>query len=156
MKFFKRTKERIVGFFKRTKEKILSIFHDLTDIQRKIGLISTFITDEKNRAGMKRTFKSLKKIIKHILPTKLRSKVIFGTGDPCSTGQLLGLCAILYSFYGDNMQITPDFQNARFEGQHYAKGRIRVITLLFIVIKLMLDKRFKQLKGNLLILKEAL
>ncbi|MGB4661224.1 MAG: DUF2953 domain-containing protein [Mobilitalea sp.] len=149
-------KEKIVEFFKITKEKIASIFQNLTDVQRKIGLISAFISDEMNRAGMKRTFKSIKKIVKHILPTKLKSKVIFGTGDPCSTGQLLGLCAILYSFYGDNMQITPDFQNARFEGQHYAKGRIRLITLLFIVIKLILDKRFKQLKGNLLILKEAL
>jgi hypothetical protein len=63
---------------------------------------------------------------------------------------------ILYGFYGDRVVIIPDFENKVFEGKHYARGRIRLITLLIIVIKLISDKRFKRLKSNFLILKEAL
>lgn len=136
--------------------KIKSILESAADIKRKAGLIFDFIKDEYNKQGFRITFASLKKLLKHILPTKLRSRIVFGTGDPCSTGQALGAMSILYSFYGDKIQIVPDFENQRLEGKHYARGRIRLVTILIIVIKLILDKRFKHLRMNFQILKEAL
>lgn len=152
----RKLKERIIHFFRELKNKILQLFETMLNIKNKIGLIHNFIQDKINREGFHATYQSLKKLLKHILPTKLRSRIIFGTGDPCTTGQALGIMAILYSFYGDKVQITPDFENKRFEGKHLARGRIRLITILIIVIKLILDKRFKQLKTNFQILKEAL
>jgi hypothetical protein len=149
-------KEKVCTFFKELKNKIIKIFEAVVNIKQKIGLISNFIKNELNREGFQITYSSLKKLLKHILPTKLKSKLIFGTGDPCTTGQVLGLMGILYSFYGDKIQIIPDFENSRFEGKHDARGRIRLITVLIIVIKLIFDKRFKQLKTNFIILKEAL
>lgn len=149
-------RERIISFFRELKNKILHLLETMRNIKNKIGLIHSFIQDKINREGFHITYQSLKKLLKHILPTKLRSRIIFGTGDPCSTGQAMGIMGILYSFYGDKVQITPDFENKRFEGKHLARGRIRLITILIIVIKLMLDKRFKQLKANFQILKEAL
>ncbi len=149
-------KEKIRTFFGELKNKIVKLFDTIFNIKQKFGLISEFIKNELNREGFRLTYKSLKKLLRHILPTKLKSKIIFGTGDPCSTGQALGMMGILYSFYGDKIQIIPDFENTRLEGTHYAKGRIRLVTILIIVIKLMLDKRFKKLKRNFIILKEAL
>ncbi|MHB8130028.1 MAG: DUF2953 domain-containing protein [Mobilitalea sp.] len=149
-------KDRITAFFQGLKIKIIKLFESAVNIKQKASLVLAFIKDEFNRDGFHITYHSLKKLLKHILPTKLRSRIVFGTGDPCTTGQALGIMSILYSFYGDKIQITPDFENKRFEGKHDAKGRIRLITILIIVIKLMLDKRFKQLKRNFLILKEAL
>lgn len=128
----------------------------LTDIKQKIDLIKEFIGEEENRKAFGVTWQSLKKLLRHVLPKKLRSRVVFGTGDPCSTGQALGAASILYGIYGEHVRITPDFENKVFEGSHYARGRIRMGTLLIIVIKLLLDKRFKQLKRNIKILKEAL
>ncbi len=152
----KRIKDKIVAFFIGIKNKLAKWFEKAMDIKHKVNLISDFIKNEWNREGFKITYASLKKLLKHILPRKLKSRVIFGTGDPCSTGQVLGAMSILYSFYGDKVQITPDFANKRFEGKHFARGRIRLGTLLIIGIKLIRDKRFKQLKTNLQILKEAL
>jgi hypothetical protein len=149
-------KDKLLRFFAGVKNKIVKLFETVVNIKQKIGLISDFIQNEINREGFKITYSSVKKLLKHILPTKLKSKIIFGTGDPCSTGQALGVMGILYSFYGDKVQITPDFENKRLEGSHYARGRIRLITILIIVIKLIIDKRFKQLKSNFQILKEAL
>lgn len=149
-------KEKVIEFFKGLLSKIKLWAESASNLKRKIGLILDFIKDEINQEAFKLTFASLIKLLKHILPTKLKSKIIFGTGDPCSTGQALGVFGILYSIYGDKLQIIPDFENRRLEGKHYARGRIRLITLLIIVVKLILDKRFKYLRKNMKLLKEAL
>lgn len=152
LSFFGKLKSIFLGIIRRIK----SILKSLFNIKNKIHIILEFIKNDLNKQGFRLTYRSLKRILKHILPTKLKSTLIFGTGDPCSTGQVLGVFAILYSFYGGDVKITPDFENQRFEGKHYAKGRIRLATLLIIVIKLILDKQFKQFTRNLITLKEAL
>jgi hypothetical protein len=151
-----RLKEKIIALFQRIKSKIIKWFDTAVNIKQKVSLISDFVKDEYNKEGFSITFESLKKLLKHMMPTKLESRIVFGTGDPCTTGQALGFLGTLYSFYGAKVQIIPDFENKILEGKHYAKGRIRLITVLIIVVKLLLDKRFKQLKSNFDILKEAL
>jgi hypothetical protein len=153
---FHEIKEKLISGVKNFISKIKNIFTTVKTFKYKWDLIYSFIQDEMNRQGFHVTLKSLKRMLKHILPTRLKSKIIFGTGDPCSTGQLLGVLGFLYGFYGDKVQITPDFENSRLEGKHDARGRIRLITILIIAVKLILDKRFKQLKMNATLLKEAL
>ncbi len=152
----RRIRDKIVSTISEWKAKILRIFATISSFRNKLDLILNFLRDELNKEGMHLTFSSLKRLLKHVLPTKLKSKLIFGTGDPCSTGQALGAMSILYSFYGDKIQITPDFERNILEGEHFARGRIRLVTILIIVVKLILDKKFKQLKNNFMILKEAL
>lgn len=148
--------EKIKAFFIALWNKLAKIFETASDVRAKIKLVTDFLQDTQNREGIRLTFAESKKILKHILPGKLKSTIKFGTGDPCSTGQALGAFSILYSFYGDNISITPDFENKVFEGKHYARGRISLITILLIIIRLIRDKRFKSLKRNFLLLKEAL
>jgi hypothetical protein len=152
----KNVKQKVLSFFRRLKEKVKKWFEAAVNLRHKISLISDFLHDSYNREGFQVTYNSLKKLLKHILPKKLKSRIVFGTGDPCTTGQALGFMGILYSFYGDKIVIIPDFENKIFEGNHYARGRIRLITLLIIVIKLIRDRRFKNLKKNFQLLKEAL
>ncbi len=151
-----KVKTKIIHLFNKIKNKLKELLQKLLNIKSKINLILSFIRDDGNKESFRFTYVSLKKIIKHILPRKLKSKLIFGTGDPCSTGQALGAFGILYSIYGDSLQITPDFENKVFKGSHYARGRIRIGTILIIAIKLLLDKRFKELRMNFQQLKEAL
>ncbi len=153
---FRKIKFRIKSFFESIISKIKGFIQKLSNIKNKASLILNFINDDINKKGFSFTYETLKKVLKHILPKKLRSRLIFGTGDPCSTGQALGAFGILYGLYGDKLQITPDFENKVFKGSHYVKGRIRIGTLLIIIIKLLLDKRFKDLKMNYQLLKEAL
>ena len=153
---FCKIKDKLITGLRNWIKKIKGWFLTLRDLKGKWDLIFDFAMDEMNRQGFCVSYKSLKKLLKHILPGKLKSRVIFGTGDPCSTGQLLGLLGILYSFYGDKLQITPDFENSRLEGSHDLKGRIRLITLLIMAGRLILDRRFKQLRRNFISLKEAL
>lgn len=149
-------KDKIIAFFQGMKARIIKWCNTIRNLKNKFNLILDFMKDELNKEGFQITYSSFKKLLKHILPTKLQSKIVFGTGDPCSTGQALGVMSIVYSYYGDKVRIIPDFENKILEGKHEARGRIRLVTLLMIVIKLILDKRFKQLKNNFQILKEAL
>lgn len=149
-------KERIVVFFSRLKSRIHHIIETADDLKNKKDLIIEFIRNEMNKEGFRLTLSSLKKLGRHVMPTKLKADLIFGTGDPCSTGQALGFIAVLYGLYGDKLNITPDFENKRLEGTVYARGRIRFVTILIIFIKLIIDKRFKEFKKNVIILKEAL
>ncbi len=152
----KSRKDRVIAACQRIKSKITGWLETASNMKRRLNLISAFIKDEVNRGGFKVTYAGLRRLLKHILPTKLRSSIVFGTGDPCSTGQALGAMSVLYSFYGDKLRIIPDFENKRFEGRHYARGRIRLATILIIVVKLISDKHFSGLRKNLIILKEAL
>lgn len=148
--------DKIKAFFIGIRDKIIQLLAKAADIKSKLKLITDFLQDSANREGFSLTFSKVKSLLKHILPNKLKSTIRLGTGDPCSTGQALGAISILYSFYGDNISITPDFENKVFEGKHYARGRISLITILVIVYKLLKDERFKRLKRNFLLLKEAL
>lgn len=152
----KKIKSGIRDFIKNIVNKIRNLIRSLSNIRRKLNLILDFLRNEANKEGFRFTYECILKLLKHIKPTKLKSRLVFGTGDPCSTGQILGLFGILYGFYGNDLNITPDFENKVFEGTHYARGRIRLFTVLIIVGGFLLDKRFKQLKMNYQLLKEAL
>lgn len=162
-KFFKKlfelfikVKSGIVSFVRKTKSRIKKLIETVLNIRHKYNLILDFIKNETNKEGFRFTYDSIKKLLKHIKPTKLKARLRFGTGDPCSTGQILGIFGILYGFYGNALNITPDFENKVLEGSLYARGRIRLWTVLIIVIRFLLDKRFKELKMNYQLLKEAL
>ena len=116
----------------------------------------SFLQNEINKAGLKHILKSLRKIFKHIRPTKLSINMEFGTGDACSTGQALGAFAAFYGYYGKRIKIIPNFETAIIEGTIFCKGRIRLFTLLIICIKLILDKNFRKLIKNFKAFKEEL
>jgi hypothetical protein len=148
--------DKIKAFFTGIRDKIMQLVTKTADIKTKLKLIKDFLQDGANREGFSLTYSKIKSLLKHILPCKLKSTIRFGTGDPCSTGQALGVISILYSFYGNNISITPDFENKVFEGKHYARGRISLMIIIVIVYRLLKDERFKRLKSNFLLLKEAL
>ena len=94
--------------------------------------------------------------IKKIGPAVIKGKIQFGTGDPCSTGQALGVLGICYGWIGDQIEIEPDFENEVLKGELFIKGRFRVISLLIIGVKLLKDEGFKKLRNNFAKLKEEI
>lgn len=143
---------KIQGFF----DTLRKIF---TKIRRKaewLGQIREFWKSE-NTQGMVCILKNnVLHLLRKIKPRVLRGTIFFGTGDPCMTGQILGVAAILYAVYGKGIQVVPDFEEARLEGELYAKGRLFLITMVFIVIKIFRSNEWKQFKYDLDQLKEAL
>lgn len=76
------------------------------------------------------------KLIKYILPRKIRGWVHFGTSDPAQTGEILGAVSILFAMYGQGVRVIPDFDQAVFEGEAELRGSLRGIVLLILVIRI--------------------
>ena len=68
-------------------------------------------------------------------PKVFRGHFLFGTGDPASTGEILGLFAILYAWYGNGVRIVPDFERKIWEGELFARGGISIFTLLMVYFR---------------------
>jgi len=157
----KRFFQKVKDFFQKVKlgfKKFKNLFHTLgesiSNIINKWDKIKRFYRE--NKLGIKRSFYAIKKVIKHVMPRKIRGQLEFGTGDPCSTGQALGVAACFYGLYGKSVQIIPNFNEEIIKGHLYIYGRIRLVTLLIIGIKLILNKNFKELIKNFRALKEDL
>lgn len=82
-------------------------------------------------------------LLKKIRPHKIEGNVIFGTGDPASTGEILGAAAVFYGMYPEKLRIIPDFEEQRLEGNLHVKGKLRLIHLLIIMIRLIADKNVR-------------
>lgn len=147
---------KIIEFFKKIKHKIKEIIVNIKTFVHKIYLIKDFFSDDINKEGIKKIWRSIKKLVKHIYPTKIKANIRFGTGDPCTTGQALGIISLTYHRYKNNVKIIPDFNEATIEGDLFAKGRIQLFAVLLISIRLILDKNFKHLLNQFQKLKEEL
>ena len=113
-----------------------------------IKAVKEFFESEDNILGILQALNSIKRLLKHVLPGKISGYVRFGTGDPCTTGQILGLLAAFYGYYGRTMTIQPDFLEKCLETEVKIKGRIRIFTLLMVLLGLWFDKKFKLLIAN--------
>ena len=97
----------------------------------------------RGQSAVKLTFSQLWVLLKKIKPSKIEGDVIFGTGDPAATGQAIGAIAALYGFLPKKLHITPDFEEERYEGKLHIKGKLRLIHVVIIALKLIVDKNFR-------------
>ena len=85
--------------------------------------------------------KLLKRLLKGILPGNFFLKATIGTGDPPTTGYLLGLAGILVAKFGNDMQIKGDFTKATVKDiEIRVKGKIVLGRLLWAVLAFGLTK----------------
>ncbi|MGN6715398.1 DUF2953 domain-containing protein [Anaerocolumna jejuensis] len=145
---------KLIAFFESVKKKVKNLSLSLSNIFDKYNLIKSFFQNETNKLGLKYGFERIKGLLKHMGPRKVKAYIEFGTGDPCSTGQLLGVAAAFMGIYKDSVQIIPDFENEVLKGNFYCKGRIRGIILLIIGIKVIRNRDIRALIKNFQTLKE--
>lgn len=82
-------------------------------------------------------------LLKKIRPRKIEGNVVFGTGDPASTGEIIGAAAVFYGLYPEKLQIVPDFEEKRLEGNLHVRGKLRLIHVLIIAFRLITDKNVR-------------
>lgn len=96
---------------------------------------------EEKRRIFKACGKLLKRLMKGILPGNFFLKATIGTGDPPTTGYLLGLAGILTAKFGKDIQIKGDFTKATIEDIAIrVKGKIVLGRLLWAVLAFVLTK----------------
>ena len=95
----------------------------------------------------KKTFAFLKKeiikLLKHILPRKCKGHIKFGFEEPDKTGKVYGYVAMLYGISGKRLKkfdVIPEFERKILEGNVDIKGHIRLIHVLILAIKVLLNR----------------
>ena len=104
---------------------------------------------EETRQAFHLASAQLCRTLRHVLPRRINVRAAVGTGDPASTGQVLAVQGILYPWLGDKVQIVPDFEEKRFEGEFHLKGQLRAGVVGFYALRLTLDKNVRRLIGIL-------
>lgn len=133
----KKKESGILRFFRKAAE----IPGKIRDVFRKVRFtIGSFCAKIKewHRFLTSRTFRRAweavklhgKKILRHILPKKVRGYVRFGFDDPASTGQLTGVAGMFLPMIPEGLHIVPDFRGKCLEADVTAGGRIVVFVLL--------------------------
>lgn len=138
-------KNRIKKFIKLLKDTYNKVNGAKEKLTNKIEEIKSMVNDTENRELVSLIISQLKRLFKEIKPKKYDINVHFGFEEPDVTGKVLMYIAVFYGLTGLNINIKPEFEEKIFEGDCYLKGRVRVITLLLIALKVYKNKRFKQI-----------
>ncbi len=77
-----------------------------------------------------------------------------GTGDPASTGLLIGGISLLPFAYREGIVITPDFDDRVFAADGMIKGQIRILYFIRLCIRLYRDKELRKLWNKIQKLKK--
>ena len=146
--------DKVVVFVQTIIKKVFDIYAQLCDKldagQEKIDLIRTFLADQENRNTIQLLWKQVKSLICHILPRKIRGRVRFGFDDPATTGQILTYVSPFYGLYAKTLKLEPVFDEKVVDGELHIKGHIRIAMLLWVVIRVFLNKNFRKLLKKLM------
>lgn len=140
--------EKIKAIPEKIKQKVTYIVETIKLLWHKKEKVVIFLQDELHKTAIGKAWDTIKQILRHILPGKIKGQVEFGTGDPASTGKALGVLGMLYAWYGKGVTIVPDFYEKRVVAELEFKGRIRFGTLLIKGLRLIRDKHVKRLVKN--------
>lgn len=102
-----------------------------------------FLNEEHTRGSITLIRIQLMKVLKHILPRKLKGNLLFGFEDPSKTGQILAGICMFYPFYYKQLNISPDFTQAILLGDIEIKGRIYLAYFVKTAIRVFFDRNIQ-------------
>lgn len=95
------------------------------------------------------------RLIKMILPDKSDIDLLFGTGDPANTADVMGVYGCLYPILHNKLSYTPDFERGVVRLDAHMKGHITIFTIVYCAAVCYFNKdvkkviaRFKKIKNS--------
>ena len=117
--------------------------------------VTSILTDDVHVDAFQIVKRNIGILARHLRPRRIRGFVKFGFDDPYRTGQALAGLSILYPFYGDHVEIYPDFEQKILVGDVYIKGHIRMVHLASLLWRLFFNRYvrrtyrdYKKIKSN--------
>lgn len=107
--------------------------------------ISMFWHDEQNQKAFCLIWKRTKKLVRYVLPRKLKGRIHFGFDDPYDTGRVLTAVSPFYGLYARTLTLEPDFTGTVLDGELHFKGRIALWYPLWTAARLFISKDFRRL-----------
>lgn len=136
--------KKIWSILKGIPKKIRNILYKLTHVKGQVHKYLEIIRAEETKLlfGSSRT--EFLYLLKHFKPRQAKGYIRFGTGDPATTGQILGIAGLILPIYSTKIQVYPDFDKSIYEGFVVITGHIRACHLLKSGWKIYKDKNTKK------------
>lgn len=103
------------------------------------------IKTEEFKVGYELCKKQISRLLKQVFPRKWEIKGSAGFEDPLNTGKLCAALGVLYPWMHEHVKVTGDFESTNIDVRAYAKGRIYIVVLVAIFIKVYFNKNLKHL-----------
>ena len=144
------SKSRIERWWEKVRaiaEKIKCTFVRFCDkiraLRKKKEKLTAFLTCEPHKKCFSKVICEGKKFLFRILPKYFLLKIHFGFEDPSVTGYVLAGLSMVYPLIGEHTDITPDFENKVLQGDFFVRGKLRIIHLAVLILKLLADKNVR-------------
>ena len=148
--------KKIFGLIRKISGKIKEIFRLINatlkksklakdKLIKKISNIKAMIEDEENQLFVKFMFERIKELFRAIRPRKYNIDLHIGFDDPYIMGKVLMYVSAFYGMSGLDIKLEPEFDKNVKEGTIWLKGHIRLIWILIVVIKVFMNKKFRDL-----------
>lgn len=139
----------IFAFPGRVISRIRKIRLTLCSIHDRIEWYKEFISHPRTKEALNLVWKDIKGLIKHVLPTKIKGNIIFGSEDPSVTGTVLAFLGMSVPLHRNCIAVTPLFDGENvLEGDIWLKGRIYGCFLLKTAAEIYLNKNVKYVIGR--------
>lgn len=136
--------ERFQDWFRQVAGKIKVFWKKLWHLKENLRSFVEWWRQEATQLALAHCKEEFWRFLKHIIPRSYNVDLRFGTGNPASTGQILGVLGILYPVTKGRLQVTPEFQEKVLQGVFSCKGRIHVFKLLAIAWRVYRDKNVRE------------
>ena len=132
------------SWFEKIKCTIIKICDKIKTCGETKEKVTSFLTDDVHVEAFKIVKREIGILARHLRPRRIRGFVRFGFEDPYRTGQVLAGLSILYPFYGENVDIYPDFEQKILEGDLYIKGHVRMVHLAVLLWRLFFNRYIRR------------
>ncbi|HIR94052.1 MAG TPA: hypothetical protein IAB98_11605 [Candidatus Egerieimonas intestinavium] len=110
----------------------------------KIEKWKRFVREEDTREAFRLVKRSIGGALRHVLPRRIRGRLLFGFEDPSQTGRLLAALSPFYPVYAKSLALTPAFDRAVLEGRISFRGRIYGVFFVKTALNIWMDKHVKK------------
>ena len=136
--------EKIGNILKTPQTVLQKIQYTISRVCDKIGMIKTTLENDIFKRAFSLVKRKFIRILKMILPDKIRAEILFGTGDPADTAEVLALYSALYPILYKKVQFEPDFDRKVVMADAHVKGHITLFTILYCAAVCYFNKDVKK------------
>lgn len=134
---------RMKKLWKKLKKQLRSMKKSLARGKETIDYYYTLFQEENTKRAIRFCKMQLIWIMKKLAPKKIKGDIRFGTGDPATTGEIVGLISVFLPVYSYDLELIPDFENIVFEGEIEMTGSVQGWHFLVLAWRFFRNKDIK-------------
>lgn len=97
------------------------------------------------KPALKKVWKNVKKMLRHVRPRHIKANIEFGSGDPASTMKVYGYYCMIYPFYGKKIKFIPDMENKVLNLDVKISGHFQMLQMMLVGWSLFTDRHIRRI-----------